>query len=341
MVSQRTVGVYYVFVPESDANSAGANVNAFRESAEETTISNRDRPHGRVAGLLGMLVLACLSAFFLFGGILLLESGPSGLAPWLEVMWVGTVCCPLAAAFSCCAFVPMIGQGIMLRRFATASLLSVVTFVFFVLGSLFFGELHLDASDFVEVGIMMLVYTLGVGLLAVAKQLISRQALAAPESFDQGIDLMTIGSLLQLAAIAAVLMAVWRVASPGPSMTGALVMAGVFGTACGATMLGFVAGLLGSKIELKPVVLAALICCLAAGCWSGTIMHIAFQAFSSADASTWMLLLLNGVVMGSMYVLVVAINLLWLRRCGWRLLGTYQAHPNQAHSSAGAKTEPT
>ena len=275
----------------------------------------------RKSFLLGIAGVLCFSIFavanLVFVATKFDEWFPSD--PDTEVMafLVGSIYAPLASAFTLTTFVPLLGTQRLSLRFVFAFLAAFFTFAVLGVASVSIERMETEWNDLKEIGVVLLSFVLGVGLVAVILQNGSSRSLVPCRTNLDRATRMSILDLLELMGLTACIFAFWKFTGPGWEMTSTLIISGLIGVGCGILLVPLLLGFFATRRR-----------------WIGLGTGFAI-AFSVASACIALLISdeLGAVVSTYQISIIVSVGLLtafiysvytllvfwWLKGCGWSM----------------------
>ena len=230
---------------------------------------------------------------------------------------VGAVYAPLASAFSLTTLVPLLGAQRLSLRFVLAFLAAFFTFAVLGIASVSIERMATDWDDLKEIGVMLLSFVIGVGLVAVILQnWSSRSLMPCPTNFDRGTR-ASILDLLELMGMSACIFAFWRFTGPGWAMTSTLITSGLIGVGCGILLVPLLLGFFATRRRWIGLGAGFAIAFLVA---SACIALLIFDELGAVTSTYQISIVVStGGATAFIYSVYTLMVFWWLQGCGWSL----------------------
>lgn len=276
----------------------------------------RSKRRSFLCGMIGILFLACLAiSQFIWVAVKYSDWFDDDQQVEILALTVSTIYAWVASTLAIATFVPLMGSGRLTMRFIVAVAVNLFVLLVVCAAVKLLGDPDIDLDDVPEVGLMILAFVLGVGVVAVPLQLWSSTSVVPlPSQWDPP-PRTSILDLMELMMLIACVFAFSRVVAPADDMTFTLGITGAIGICFGIQLIPLILGYFENPIGWRLLALAfALTFIVGATCIA---LIIADEVGTIRSGPAILAVLFGGLITASIYLATTWIAFGWLRGCGW------------------------
>lgn len=278
----------------------------------------------RAVGLAGLTVMGIAGAAFFAIGVFILNQftsgAPQNLAMFLMV--VGIICLPLTISLAVGMFIPLMMPGRLIVRFLIAWLVVSPIYV----GLLMFMTVVRPSGGgvrvWVDVGVIIASYTLGIACVVITVQWFSRRQLRFGPRRDPDPRRSSVVDLMELMTIVAVTVALVRRL---PNLPESMWLVMTFGALLGAgSALGLIRLLIAAFTETRDrrdprfrrrLLVPWVVTCLLAGAFFTALTQLEGQSRDPVEFAV--AIIGTAAIVGSLAFALIWAELVFLKHFGW------------------------
>ena len=281
-------------------------------------------PKSAWIGLLGLAALGWLGVAVSIVLLRILTNFiPNQVSPdafhWIW-FYISAIFATSAGGFAVATFVPWMGMGWLTIRFLQSTLLVTPMYglMMFLMSQAMPGGTALDSDIYYRVGLPILSYSIGIAFVTLVTQWLHPIHLIRDPLGANSIRPMSIGHLMELMGLTALMISIWKFAAPRiVHLDECVLIGGVLGACCAASLLLLTAAVVGTgrRRWLGLGVSGFLTWVSASGLG---IVFAWMNPNENLELLPTLFILGSGLFTATICVGWATLGMLWLRWCGWR-----------------------